>query len=199
MSLKIKLIHPDSFTVFNEEGVMVSIYSEENGLEEFPMDDVSSMVGFWHKDTKRTELWEDILPRIKEGSYELDETYLHNGQVIDEGKIIGIELITEVETFKTVKESVRRVGDEDMDFFTNEVGGNNELTYIIVVESIGERKKTFRHFNEESYVITEIARITNDKHNRIHKIMIMNERGETKELKVDFTNGKLRLTIKEGK
>lgn len=81
------------------------------------------------------------------------------------------------------------------DFFTGK-NGNYALTHILILESIGDRtRKTFIHKHYESDVITEIARITNDKNYCIHKIMIMNEEGDVRELEVDFINGKLRLKL----
>lgn len=85
---------------------------------------------------------------------------------------------------------------DKIDFFTGE-HGNLALTHIIIVEEIGSGQKKFGHFESEIDVINQIAQVTNDKHYRIHKIMLMNEEGEAKELKVNMSCGKLRLTLKE--
>lgn len=84
---------------------------------------------------------------------------------------------------------------DKIDFFTGP-NGNYALTHLIVLENIGDGAKSFGHFETEGDVIRQIAHITNDKNYRIHKLMIINENGESKELDVDFSNGKLRLRLR---
>lgn len=83
------------------------------------------------------------------------------------------------------------------DFFSPDGKTNYELTHVIIAEEIGTFKKIFMGFDSENEVIENIASITNSKHHRIHKIMIMNEEGETRELAVQFRHGGLRLILKE--
>lgn len=87
---------------------------------------------------------------------------------------------------------------KDPDFFTRD-GKSLYLTFMIIAEEIGEEKeKHFAHFNTEESVITEIANISNSNSLRVHKILIINQEGEVRELSIGMITGKLRLTVKEG-
>lgn len=82
------------------------------------------------------------------------------------------------------------------DFFGEDY--KKATSYIIIVKQIGgEQKKSFRIFHTDEEVVEEIAEITNDIHNRIHKIMMINEDGQTAEVEVYFFDGKLRLKLKD--
>lgn len=90
---------------------------------------------------------------------------------------------------------------DKMDFFERENSTQGtDITYIIIKEPITmvDNHYEFVNLRTEDRVITELADITNDKHFRIHKILMMNERGEVAEIEVKFTAGRINLFLAEG-
>lgn len=85
----VTLLIREGWVTYNKQGEMVA---SDWGISAEDMDSLG-IVGIYDFHTQETNLWENIWDSLIEGKYNLtNDQFLHNGQVIDEGRVVGIHV-----------------------------------------------------------------------------------------------------------
>ena len=80
-----------SIMSYNEKGILLKSVDADGTVLDADSNGIRDIVGLWHDDNGHTLSWDLVVTDIKNGNLLLDGClYVDNGQVIEEGQVVGI-------------------------------------------------------------------------------------------------------------